>query len=78
MPPHPLPLATLPSTRRRRWNPSNTAPTTTPGAAVNASDPASWIDPTGTPSECTGFWSGNQWSGDEIECHMCSEDWQLK
>jgi len=56
------------------YNPVNVAPTTTTGA----NDPASWIDPNGTPSECSGWFAGNQWAGDEIECHVCNGDYQLK
>ncbi|KAI3425749.1 hypothetical protein D9Q98_007724 [Chlorella vulgaris] len=43
-------------------------------------DPASWADPSGTPQECTGsFFAGNQWAGDEIECHVCpNNEYQLK
>jgi hypothetical protein len=28
--------------------------------------------------QCQGALSGNQWSGDEIECHVCNGDYQLK
>lgn len=60
------------------YNPGNVAPANTAGTPPSASNPASFIDPNGTPQECVGFFSGNQWSGDEIECHVCDSDYQLK
>jgi hypothetical protein len=64
-----------------KYNPTNAGAATgaAAGAATtNSSDPASWIDPSGTPKECNGWFSGDQWSGDEIECHVCDRDYQLK
>lgn len=29
-------------------------------------------------SQCNGWFSGDQWSGDEIECHVCNSEYQLK
>ncbi|PSC72769.1 glycosyl hydrolase family 5 [Micractinium conductrix] len=65
------------------WNPVNSVPPVVAGTVVNASDPASWIDPAGVPAECNGWFTGDQWSGDEIECSICSQlgndgDYQLK
>ncbi|PSC73692.1 type VII secretion [Micractinium conductrix] len=46
---------------------------------TQGTDPIQWIDPSGTPEECTGgLVSGDQWAGDEIECHVCGRDYQLK
>ncbi|KAL4440463.1 hypothetical protein ABPG75_003464 [Micractinium tetrahymenae] len=45
---------------------------------AGGNNPASWIDPSGTPAECNGWFSGDQWSGDEIECHVCDSEYQLK
>ncbi len=28
--------------------------------------------------QCNGWFSGDQWSGDEIECHVCDSEYQLK
>ncbi|KAL4859312.1 Dolichyl-diphosphooligosaccharide--protein glycosyltransferase subunit [Chlorella vulgaris] len=59
---------------------TNTAPAAGSAAAANSTDPANWIQ-SGTPPECAGILSGNfgnQWSGDEIECHVCDGEYQLK
>ncbi|KAL4431789.1 hypothetical protein ABPG77_003005 [Micractinium sp. CCAP 211/92] len=67
-----------------KWNPSNyvpsppAAPGTPPAPAADPNNPAAWIDPSGTPAECNGWFSGDQWSGDEIECHVCDSEYQLK
>ncbi|KAI3425748.1 hypothetical protein D9Q98_007723 [Chlorella vulgaris] len=52
------------------------AATAQAGRSMLQDDPASWVDPSGRPAECTG--NNNDWEGDDIECALCGGQYRLE